>query len=288
MANLLLKICAGIVAALIVGGTGWWVWHSQSTASVSMLGLVGALALLAIALVWSIKASTKWEATKTVAQGIVPLITIVAVCIGAGLYFLERKDRLRISFSVETSVVRLTPGTRPARQVLLTIRIPIENKGERQVVIRCMSVDVLHPAVDLATRRNDFATEELAMESIREPINYRSVDSARCLEGEEALLHRPAGSIQPLFMWDALQLEPNDMDDRYLEIPVSCDYPFVRVLVKIRISPGDVMSNETKTIVPLADTCSGAQDSHAGISRPTIEGGGIGDGGTPDTSPAAN
>ena len=162
--------------------------------------------------------------------------------------------------------MRLEPEGGRQRRVLLTLRIPIENKGARRINFRCVSVDVLHPPESADLLRSRDSPEEMQLQPLSETINYKTRVSDRCLieERRRARIRGRAAPGRPLFIWPAFSIEPGDVDDRYFEIPVSCDYAFVRVLMKIRISPRDGDVNEAKTVVPLADTCRGEQDSSRG------------------------
>lgn len=81
----------------------------------------------------------------------------------------------------------------------------------------------------------------------------------------------PEASVRPLFMWAPLRLEPNEVDNRHFEIPVSCAYPFVRILSKMRVNPEDTFGYEEKAIVPLWDACRGESASSSAIGNPRFQ-----------------
>jgi hypothetical protein len=269
------RVVAIVCAIVVVAGLAAWLFSlPASTFSISLLCFLGAATLIGLAVWISTPLSQQWNTVSSTAQQLVPLLTVAGVFIGTGLYFLERRDKFRFSFVVESSVVRLEPEEGRQRRVLLTLRIPIENKGARRINFRCVSVDVLHPPGSGDLLRSQDSREEMQLRPLSEIINYRNRVSDRCLieERRRARIRGRATPGRPLFIWPAFSIEPGDVDDRYFEVPVSCDYAFVRVLVKIRISPRDGDVNEAKTVVPLADTCRGEQDSSRGVSTPAIEG----------------
>jgi len=244
-----------------------------------MLWAAGALTLTAAVYFTARKYGANWPDFSAFAQGFAAIVTVVALFIAAGIYFVERKDKPRIEFDV-TAARALIParGARPAT-VLLGIRILVKNNGNRQVELECMSLDMYLPNAGAPLVRNAGAPEEMALAQIRRPIPLPPRANQLCLRGEERRLGFPPGSVRPLYMWPMLTLEPNEADDGYFEVPVSCAYPFVRVLVKLRLRPGDALSWETKAIIPLREICEGraqgmAESVTEGPSAPAKTSGG--------------
>lgn len=209
----------------------------------------------------------KWQGFGDTAQGLAGISAIVAFIVAASIYFLERKDKPRIEFEV-TATRALIPAQPPGRaSVLVGIRVLVKNNGNRQVVLQCVTLDMFRPVVGTTLARNPGAPEEMMLEPIPERIAYPRTFDRDCLRQEEARKGLRRNSVRPLFALSPLTLEPSEPDDGYLEVPVSCDYPFVRVLVKIRIRPDDELGYETKAIIPLREVCEG---NAAGTVNPVI------------------
>ena len=224
--------------------------------------------------------------TADVAQGAAALATIVAFVVAARIYFLESEDMVRLSVGLQANAVPMSIGPEVRTSVLLVVRVPIENRGSIPAHIHCTSIDVQHPAIGTRNRlnqnweRNADALEEVELSSIGTAIQHEAERGQDCLQGESRYFDRP---IRPLFMWNSLTLQPGDQRDRYFEIPVACGVPFVRVIVKVRVTPGNEDNHEVKTIVPLIRICSGQEESSAGVSTP-MSGGDP----TSEASPAPN
>jgi len=249
-----------------------------STSSIAAQWLLLALASIAVAL-WL------WVELKPAAsdlgdhiQAFSAMFTVVAIFIAAGLYFLEGRDKVRLSFALQTSVIQPTLADR-TDQVLLTVRVPVENQGERPVAIRCIAIDIQNPDPEnpgLRRSTMSYALEEMQLvRNEAPPIAYDNAISEACIRESLDRLRRrglPADrtTIRPVFMWRTLRLKPGESDDLHFEIPISCAHPFVRILVKLRINPADDDGYETKTIVPLSDTCAGTAVMRAGVSTPTV------------------
>lgn len=265
------KIAAYSVMLLLIAGAIWFSTGPASASSVAAQWFLIGLASTSLAL-WA------WIGVKpnssTIGENIQTLsaiFTIIAVFVAAGIYFLERRDRARLSFGLETSAVRPILGAQHPDSVLLTIRVPVENKGERRVKIDCLAIDVQHPAPGVSLARSSWTREEMQLVRLGEQIPYETTPEVRgCLVADAIRLRAQAALVRPLFMWRPMELEPSEADDRYFEVPVSCTYPFVRVLLKIRITAEDERVYETKTIVPLADICRGQTESTGGVSSPTL------------------
>ncbi|HVQ06987.1 MAG TPA: hypothetical protein VMS43_00990 [Allosphingosinicella sp.] len=214
------------------------------------------------------------------------VFTIIAVFIAAGIYFLERRDRNRLSFGLEVTAIRPSTASGGRQDnVLLAIRIPVENKGERQVTINCIAVDVMYPEPSArGLVRSVITREEMQLKRIEERIPFETNDNIEpCIQGTVDRTKWTRDRVRPLYMWRPLTLEPSEADDRHLEVLVSCAHPFVRVLLKIRINPRDPRVYETKTIVPLTEICGGRVESTGGVSSPTV---GSGDNGGSTPAPA--
>lgn len=240
----------------------------------------GALACAMIVLVF-------WRpgtaSTAEVAQGAAALATIVAFVVAARIYFLESEDMVRLSVGLQANAVPMSIAPGPRTSVLLVVRVPIENRGAIAAHIHCTSIDVQRPGTDDRNRpvqnwrsRNRDAREEVELSSIGNAIRHEAEKGQACLQGENRYFRR---AVRPLFMWKSLILQPGDQRDRYFEIPVACGVPFVRVIVKVRVTPGDVDNHEVKTIVPLIRICSGQEESSAGVSTPMS-------GGDPTSAPS--
>lgn len=241
--------------------------------SVTLLCSVAVLILVLVGAWLSKWLSPSWPEHASFAQGFGAIVTVFALFIAAGVYFLERRDKPRIAYSVDATVIRPTSSAGRQESVLLTIRVPVENKSSRRIEIRCMAIDVLVARAGEPLARNPSSPEEMQLTPINERVSSQSRFADACMRGEEALHGLPRGTVRPLYIWPPLFLEPMEIDDRYFEIPVDCESPFVRVIVKMRVNPGERGVYETKTIVPLSDTCRGETESSSGVSRPTVEAG---------------
>ncbi|OYY89480.1 MAG: hypothetical protein B7Y45_11500 [Sphingomonas sp. 28-66-16] len=210
--------------------------------------------------------STSWHdagSASAVVQGVAAMVTMCAVFVAGGIYFYQRQDRLRYAFSVETKVVDVGDTT-PSQQVLLMVRVPIENKGARQLTLNCASLGLygLRRNHVGALSRNDKFSEDLEMEPLVPTV--RQSEQRRCLTAEESYRHWRPGSIHPFFMWTRMVLEPGESDDNYFETLVPCNYSLLRVLVKMRPDFAYLHNNtETKVIVPLADVCNGKAEARS-------------------------
>lgn len=231
-----------------------------STLSVVALCMLLAAALILAASAVSSRAGQQWKRIAATTKDLVPIVTIVAIAIAAGFFFLERRDRFRLSFNVETSVVGLGDEEELGKQkALLTVRAPVENRSSRQLEIDCMSIDVLQPEQVTLARR--VGQPEMALERIRENIAY--ADPNNCF---------PERGDRPLFLWEPLVLEPNDAGDRYFEVTLDCDKPIARVEVKLRVNPRDSRGYESRAVVPLASACTQAGGTTSIRSEPVIIG----------------
>lgn len=209
--------------------------------------------------------NSKWE---DLAQGAAGAVTVVALFIAAGIYFLERKDRVKIQFEVSSTRSLLPVGNEGAsrpnprhRTVLVGIRVLITNNSARRLEVNCISLGLFQPVGTGSVARSWASLEEMRLEPIAVPIPYDREDGnprhalalgqvRQCLRQDQA-----RHNARPLFMWRPLTLEPSEADDRYFEYPVGCQYPFVRVLVKIRMNADDDDVYETKAIIPVDDIC---------------------------------
>jgi hypothetical protein len=263
-----------------------------ATASV-MLRWFFAAAFMTGVLLWAgMLLDPRNQGLSSVAQGIAGVATVVALFIAVGVYFLERKDKPSITFTVDAAralLSRPAAGQGPARRsVLVGIRILLTNNGARRVEMKCIALALFRPARADRVERNSGAPEEMQLEPIVEPIAYdrpngrggahdRDVAQINeCIETDLNRVRRRTGdpgitrsAVRPLFMWSPLRLEPRDVDDRYFEIQADCGDPFLRVLVKMRVDP-DSEVYETKAIIPLAEICSGAE---SGVEAAVASGG---------------
>jgi hypothetical protein len=228
------------------------------------IALTAALAIIVLSLSGLIK--SRWSGFGDVAQGLAAISAIVAFIVAADIYFLERKDKPRIEFDV-TATRSLVMPPHGRASVLLGIRVLVTNNGNRQVELKCVTLDIFRPTLGQSLARNPGAPEEMMLETVPGRIPYPRRFDTNCLRQEELRKHLPHNSVRPLYAWSPLTLEPGEPDDGYFEIPVSCDYPFVRVLVKIRLSPGDELGYETKAIIPLREICEGHAE---GIEKSVI------------------
>ncbi|MBX9730260.1 MAG: hypothetical protein K2X59_02940 [Sphingomonas sp.] len=203
--------------------------------------------------------STNWRdvsRTSEVLQGVASIVTMCAVFVAGGIYFYQRQDRIRYTFNVETKIVDFGDSSSKKR-VLLTVRVPTENRGARRLVINCASLGVygLRPDSKSGIQRNGQFQEDLELEPMGQPI-ARS-EQSKCLRTEEIYRGWKPGSIHPFFMWKPLTLEPGEIDDNYFETLVSCKYSILRILVKMRPNFEYYGNTEAKLIVPLSDVCGG-------------------------------
>lgn len=212
------------------------------------------------------------------AQGFGAVVTVVAIFVAAGIYFLERRDKPRVSPTLSVNAVRLpTPEGRP-KQVLLVVRLAIKNEGARQILIRCSSLallgvksgqEVLRAIQD--PRRGARDSEEMDFGPVADPINYSSGEP--CNAAEEKRREWPAGKVMPLYRWGlASHVEPGETDNRYFESPVSCEFELLRVLAKLRINPDDTYGYEVKDLISISKVCAGDREIATGISERVEEG----------------
>ena len=273
---------AAVVLLLAVFGN--FIFASAAITAALRWGIAGTLLVACFFAVAAYRnSSAKWE---DVAQGAAGAVTIVALFIAAGVYFLERKDRVRLQFDVSATRV-FFPDVRGASRVnsgtgdvLLGIRVLVTNNSARRVELNCISLGVFGSAAAQTIGRSADTPEEMHLDSIIRSIPYERDDgNPRHAEDMKKLQECLADELRrrnprPLFMWRPLRLEPSDADDLYFELPINCRYRFVRVLVKLRLNPGDRDVYETKAIVPLAEVCEGRA---SGMARSV----------TPDTSSEA-
>ncbi len=272
------RIFAALTLLALIALIAWFARGPASTSSIAAQWLLLALASIAVALWLWVELKPAGTDLGDHVQAFSAMFTIVAVFIAAGLYFLEGRDKVRLSFALETSVIRPTLAA-TTDQVLLTVRVPVENQGERRVSIRCIAIDIQNPDPErpgLRRSENLYALEEMQLvRNEATPIPYDNPISEACIRASMNRLQRrrqPAdrATIRPVFMWRTLSLKPGESDDLHFEIPISCAHPFVRILVKLRINEDDRDGYETKTIVPLSDTCAGTAVTRAGVSTPTV------------------
>ncbi len=196
------------------------------------------------------------------AQGLAAISAIVAFGVAAHIYFLERKDRPRIEFDITaTRAVLAQRSGRPS--VLVGIRVLVTNNGNRQIELKCVTLDMFRPRIGAALTRNPGAAEEMMLEPFPDQIPFPRRFDTQCLRSEEDRKRLPRNSVRPLYAWAPLTLEPSEPDDGYFEMPVSCEYPFIRVLVKIRMTPDAQLGYETKAIIPLREICEGHAEGMA-------------------------
>jgi hypothetical protein len=270
------KILAILALLCFVGLAAWFAVGPTSTSTIAAQWLLLALASIAVALWLWIELKPPASNLGDHVQAFSAIFTIVAIFIAAGIYLLEGRDKVRLSFSLETSVIRVT-GAGRQNEVLLMIRVPVENHGERSVVIQCLGVDVQRPDPEHPgmRRSRDSPEEMFLIRNDSPPIDFDSRITDACIGGTVNRLRRRGriadrASVRPIYMWQPMTLKPGETDDVHFEIPIRCENPFVRILVKMRVNPDDIEGYETKTIVPLTDTCSGAAVTRGGVSTPTV------------------
>lgn len=272
------RIVAGLAFLVLLALATWFAVGPASTSSIVAQWFLLALLSIAVALWLWVELKPAGLDLGDHLQAFSAIFTVVAIFIAAGLYILEGRDKVRLSFALETSVVRPTMAD-TTDQVLLAVRLPVQNQGERRVLIQCIAIDVQNPnPADPELRRSThrFALEE--MELVRneaERIAYDTPITDACIRAGMTRLQRrglPAdpATLRPVFMWRPMTLKPGESDDLHFEIPIRCTHPFVRILVKLRINADDAEGYETKTIVPLGDTCAGTAVTRAGVSTPTV------------------
>lgn len=262
---------------------------------------LGALLVATIGVsVWRARSSI--ASTAEIAQGVAAIVTIVAFVVAARIYFLERRDKAGIVFDiVATRALLPNPSMGSARErpsrnsVLLGIRLLVTNRSSRQIEMKCIALALFRPTrPDPLVRpirvrplvRNGSTKEEMQLDRIVETISYDGFTGRRDAHGRlseadlEALQMREClgadlfriwqrrpeilpADARPLFMWGPLRLEPNEIDDRYFEIEIGCEVPFVRVLAKMRIDPFDRDVYEVKAIIPLREICEGHAEGSA-------------------------
>jgi hypothetical protein len=225
----------------------------------------GALLLAFAVYYFTKRRRANWPEFSAFAQGYAALVTVVALFIAAGIYFVERKDKPSIEFEVSAARALIPARERSPAQVLLAIQIRVKNNSSRQVTMNCIALDMYQPVTGQILRRSGGAPEELLLEQLPRSAEYPRDVVPACIRREQS-----SQAVRPLFMWPPLVLEPNEADDRYFEVPVSCAYPFVRVLVKLRLRPEDRLSYETKALIPLREICEGAGGGMpASVSEPS-------------------
>lgn len=80
------------------------------------------------------------------AQGALAVVGIIAIVVGAALYFAERRDKPRVILQPRTTVVGITP--QQAREgrldaVLLQVSVAIENRSSRGLIFNCAAIDLI-------------------------------------------------------------------------------------------------------------------------------------------------
>ena len=231
--------------------------------------LLAAILVAGAALVFK-RHSEHWTDFSAFAQGLASIVTIAALFIAAGIYFAERRDKPKLAIAVVTNAIALPQAGNGVRELLLTIQIPVENKGAGRVEIKCMSLGLSGLPAGARPRRAQGASEEIEFEAIGPPVNYTPGEI--CNRSEERRKRLAQGAVTPLYRWTSLALEPGEVDDRYFEMTISCRYAMARVLVKLRINAHDKYGYESKALIPLAAVCSGARELATGISAPTDTG----------------
>lgn len=222
------------------------------------------------------------------AQGLGAVVTIVAIFVAAGIYFLERRDKPRLSPTLSLNAIRLSGSDKSNDQVLLIVRLAIKNEGQRQVEIRCMSLALLGVKPGQKILRVPPDSEEMSFFPISDPINY--TPGQACNSAEEKRRGWSAGKVRPLYRWGlALRLEPGESDDRYFEMPVDCDYALLRVLAKFRINPEDPFGYEVKDMISVAKVCAGDREIASGIAdAPAADRGAVQEPAASAAEPAGN
>ena len=220
-------------------------------------------------------------------QAVFGMVSAIAIMVAGIFYFVERRDKARLDVDIEAKVHRLWPqdaetvpfGDAGPRELLLTVRVPIENKSYRKVLLRCLSVDILalpsgaalerrNPSQDLIFRRlahHEYIAYDAALREADGSIRSPDEDILACLAAERK--RHPGADVRPLFMWRRLHLEPGEADDVYFEKAVSCDYSAVRIIVKLRRAP-DTQVHESKTVLPIVDTCRGLRETRSSGAQP--------------------
>jgi hypothetical protein len=263
----LLVVCA--IGTLLIGAILWPIWD-DSVLAVSARWVAITLVVAGLILWVSPKFGLPGSFAERV-QTLSAFFTAFAIVVAAVVYFLERRDQTKLVTSLDIHVVRPTSGDEPVKYVLLAVRAPVENKGNRIVQIECMGIDVLVPAPGDQLQRSSSYLEEMQLQQLGEQIAYDTKTTRQCVQAAEQRRHAAPGSMRPLFMWPVLKLEPSEQDDQYFEIPVSCKYPFVRVIWKMRVKPQDIFSIETKATVSLWDACRGEIGVTSATVQPTIQ-----------------
>lgn len=206
-------------------------------------------------------------------QGMAGLVTIAALLIAAGIYFVERNDRPRLAFSLDADAAPISASGRRSDTLMLSIRIPVTNTGSQRLTIPCIALGIAGlPSGQAPTRSEEFR-EDLELEPIHEEIEFPSDQSADCIAREARRRGRPAAEIRPAYMWNPLDLEPGETRNLYFETLISCRFSLVRVLVKFRLDPRSDVSSETKTMVPLTSVCRPNAEPRVGVTAPRVEAG---------------
>ena len=271
MANALLKIFTLlIVIAVILVGLRIPAWLRSVDLVSSAWAAAFWFALLALVVIGAAWLAYRrfFPAPRDVtdfAQGFAAIVTVVAIFIASGIYFLERRDRPRLTPTLNINAIRLPTAERAPAQVLLAVRLGIRNEGERRVVIGCSSMALEGVKQGQEVRRASPDDEELAFHPIAEPVNYRPGQS--CNTAEDDRRQWPRGTVKPLYRWQLpLALEPDETADRYFEIPVGCDLALLRVLAKFRINPEDRLGYEIKDTISITKVCAGDRDVATGLA----------------------
>lgn len=250
---------------------GWMIHYfassPQSFASVLLLCLLLVIGIAIVAILLSGWVTRRWRSFAATAQALAAITAIVALIVATNIYFLERRDQPRILFDI-TASRSLVPGAGgDPDSVLVGLGVFVRNEGNRRIEVRCLTLDLFRPAAGAPLARSEGAPEEMALEAFPERVGFHPGFDQGCLRAEEARKDYPRGSIRPLYAWAPLTLEPGEADDAHFEIPVSCEHPFMRVLVKIRLQPDAPLGYETKAIIPLREICEG---NASGIARSLI------------------
>lgn len=215
------------LAVLALAGFALWV-----AAPTFLLLLVLPLAIFVIALgFWASRADaasiSRMEPALQVAAHALTAVGVFAVAL---LYLEEKQWAPRFEVDITTDVERIPDAASPTAVIQAAVAIKNEGRTPQQVNYIEVGALGIHgvPALDRSYSEDLRATQLYRHQSSR---------------------------------W--LEIAPGETEYHYVEVPVSCSWQLVRLIVKVPIPPvhqrkgGEkVLVNERKKLISLVDTCS--------------------------------
>lgn len=169
---------AAAILILLIFAVPWPFWP-QSAVSVGIRWVVTGFTI-AIVAIWGLTKSALPANAAEYVQTVSAFFTMAAILVAGGMYFLERRNQAQLKIGLEANVVRPTTGDNGVDGVLLFINIPVENRGQRNIRIMCMGIDVMAPRPGQPLRRSEATREEMQLPSLSERIPYDTPITREC------------------------------------------------------------------------------------------------------------